>query len=320
MSRSPWLWFALVGLVPAALLGGNVLGGSIALAALFPALAAMLALSSGDQPQPLPEYLARRLLVAIGVVAILVGARLAWTGLDGLAYRLIVAAVPAALAAWVLSGMYAPSPAVRRWVRSLVATGAPRRVLPVAVLAWPLVGAASVVVCAALPGLTVAAPRAASVGLLAATIVNGVFAAALVALGWYGYAGRRLLPGLNPLVTGLLIGVLQWLVVWGPALRPATALAPFFLFRLIGFAAAGVVGMWVYGRSRGSLLPVWLLGVSLALSQTVTYLSVTPQVVGRTDTLPALYAAGQATVALVLAVLGRMWRQPQDVSRPGSPR
>jgi len=310
MSHSPWLWFALIGLVPAALLSGNVLGGSILLAALFPAVAAMLVLSSGDEPRPLPEHLTKRLLVAAGVVVILVGARLAWTGLDGLVYKLMVTAVPAALTAWVLSGVYAPSPAVRRWVRSLVAKGAPVRVLLVAVLAWPLLMAASVAVSAVLPGITVAAPRAASAPLLVAMTVSGVFTAALASLAWYGFVARWLHPRLSPLAVGLLIGVVQWLVVWGPDMWPSSALAPFFLVRLGGSVAAALAAMWALERSRGTLLPVWLLGVTLSTSQAVALLTVVPDELAGTSTQAGLFLAGQLVTALVLVMKGRMWRRP----------
>jgi hypothetical protein len=316
MSRSPWLWFVLVGLVPATLLSGNVLGNSIMLAALFPAVAAMIAMTSDDQPQPLAGHGGKRLLVVIGVVAVLFGARVAWTGVEGLLYKALVAGIPAALAAWVLSGMYAPSPRVRRWVRSLVATGAPRRVFFVAVLAWPLVAAAAIAVSAALPGLSVGPPRLASAGLLGVVTVTGVFTAALSALAWYGFAARRLLPRLNPLVIGSLIGVVQWLVIWGHTMRPATVLAPFFIARLASLVAAGVTGTWACGRSRGSLLPVWLLGISLSVSEAVLFLTVIPEDVGRTDVPMGLFAAGQAAVALALVVAGRMWRSPARMPEP----
>jgi len=310
MSRSSWLLFMLVGLVPPLLLSRNVVSGSIALVALFPALAAMLVLSSDEAPRPVPGHGTKRLLVAVGVVVVVAAARLALTGLDGLLYKALAVGVPAVVAAWVLSGVYAPSPAVRRWVRSLVATGAPRATFLVAILAWPLVAAVAIAICATLPDLSVAPPRAATAGAIAATAVTGVFTAALAALGWYGFAARRLLLRLSPLETGLLLGVVQWLVVWGFTLRPDTVLEPFFLFRLAGFAAAGVAGVWVYGRSHGSLLPVWLLGLTLVVAQEWMYLTVTPDVVARTDTLPGLFAAGQVLVAAALVASGRMWWRP----------
>ena len=310
MSRASWLLFVLVGLVPPLLLSGNVVSGSITLVALFPALAAMLILSPEEESRPIPGHRTKRLLVAVGVMVVVATARLAWIGVDGLLYKVLAVGVPAVVAAWVLSGVYAPSPAVRRWVRSLVATGAPRSVYLLVILAWPLVATTAVAVCAALPGLSVAPPRAESAGLLAVVAVTGVFTAALAALAWYGFAARLLLLRLSPLATGLLLGLVQWLVVWGLTVRPGTVLAPFFLFRLAGLLAAGVAGVWVYGRSRGSLLPVWLLSVALVVSQELAYLTVTPESVAKTDTLPGLFAAGQAVVALVLVATGRMWRRP----------
>ena len=309
MTRSPWFWFLLVGLVPALLLSGNMFGGSVALAALLPALAAMLVISSGDEPRPLPEHLTKRLLVAVGVVVPIVGARLVWTGAGGLAYALLVAGVPAALAAWVLSGVYAPSPAVRRWVRSLVATGAPRRVLLVAILAWPLVAATSVAVGAAVPGLSLTAPRGASTGLLLSLTVTGVFSAALAALAWYGFAAVRLLPRLGPLATGLLIGAVQWLVVWGLDVWPFALPASFLLVRLAGSVAAALTAVWALERSRGSLLPVWLLAATLAVAQPLSRLTVIPDDVTRTGTMQELFVTGQVILALVLVVACRMWRR-----------
>ncbi len=309
MSRSSWLTFILVGLAPPLVLSGNVLGNSITLAALFPAVAAMLVISSGDEPRPLPEHAVKRLLVAVGVVVVLVGARLARSGLDSLPYKALVIGVPAVLAAWVLSGIYAPSPGVRGWVRSLAAA-APRRVHLVALLAWPLAAAVSIAVCAVLPGLSVGAPGAASAGLLVTAAVTGVFSAALGALAWYGFVAHRLGSRLCPLATGLLIGVVQWLVLWAPSLRPDTLFAPFFLLRLASLAAAGVVGMWAYERSRGSLLPVWLLGALLIASRELTFLTVTPEAVRLTDAPSAVFAAAQVAEALALIVAGRMWRSP----------
>ena len=310
MSRYPWLIFILVGLVPPLLLRGNVLGNSVLSSMLFPAIAAMLLISSGDEPLPLPEHRVKRLFVATGVVVLLVGARLAWTGLDSLPYMALALGVPALLAAWVLSAVYSPSPAARRWVRSLVAPGAPRCVHLVAVLAWPLVAVASIVVCSLLPGISVARPPAGAAVSMATVTVVGAFAAALAALGWYGFATRHLLLRLNPLATGLLVGAAQWLVLWAPLARPGTVVSPFFLLRLAGLAAAGVVGVWVYERSRGTLLPVWILGTLLVVSKDLASLTVTPDLVGRADSLPGVFAAGQVAVAVALVLAGRMWRCP----------
>jgi hypothetical protein len=205
---------------------------------------------------------------------------------------------------------------VRRWVRSLVATGTPRRVLLVVALAWPLATAAAVAIGAALPGLSLAAPHTASARLLLVLTVSGVFAAALTALAWYGFAALRLLPRLNPLATGLLLGVVQWLVVWGLELWPPAVPERYLLVRLAGSAATAVVAVWALQRSRGSLLPVWLLGATLAVSQAAASLTVVPDDVARTDTLHQLFVAGQVVFALALTAAGRMWRRPAGGERP----
>jgi hypothetical protein len=310
--------FAVIGLAPAALLAGSVLARGVSLAALFPALAAVLVVSAGDPQQPVAGHAQKRFLTGAGVVVILLGVELAETRLASPAYALLVGAVPAGLSAWILSGVYAPSPAVRRLVRALMIVRAPRRAYLVAALAWPLAAALSIVVCSRLGGMRVSLPPASSLRLLGGWVVTGVFTAALTALAWYGFAARRLLRRLSPVVAGLLIGALQWLVVWGPSLHAATLTDPFFASRLAASAAAAVAGIWVYGRSRSSLLPIWLMDALSVASRDLALLVVTPVVAGRGDVLDELFAAAAVTVALVLLVAGRMWRRaaaPEAVER-----
>ncbi len=322
LERHPWLTFAVVGVAPALILSGNVLGQGVSLAALFPALAAVLVISAGDLPHPVPGHRQKRLLVAVGVVVVLLAVPLAKTALADPIYAALVSAVPAVLTAWILSGVYSPSAAIRDLVRALASTQAPRRALLLAALAPTLTVALSVLVCSRLPGIDVGPPRASSAGLLAAWIVTGVFSSALAALAWYGFVAHRLLGRLNPVAVGLALGAVQWFLVWGPTLRPATLADPFYFSRLAASLAVAVVGVWVYRRSAGSLLPVWLMGALLVAARGLAVLMVTPVVVARGDTLDEVFGAAVVAVALVVIVADHMWRRPPAAkaaaSAPGS--
>ena len=307
-ARSAWLTFLIVGLAPAVVLSGNVLGATVPPAALFPALAALLATASGDENRPLPGYQARRLLLAAGVVLVLGGATLARSGLSSPLYSAFVVGVPTALSAWVLSGAYSPSPAVRALVRPLASARGTRSAWLVAAVVWPGAAALSVAVCTRLPGLSLASDGRSGLDLLTGWVVPGVIGGALAAVAWYGFAARRLQPRLSPLATGLLIGAAQWAATWATALGWTGLTEPFFLARLAGSAAAALVAVWVLARSRGSLLPVWLLGALLPVSKGVALLLVSVDVVARADTLEQIFALVQVAVALALVVAARMWR------------
>ncbi len=295
---------------PVVFLPLGVFGHSVSLAALFPALAAVLVVSAGDVPDPVPGHGAKRLLVAVGVSVVLLAVALAKTALADPLYTMLVTAFPVALTAWILSGVYSPSAAVRSMVRALASWRAPRPTYLVATLTPPLAVAFSVLVCSRLPGIDVGPPRASSAALLAGWIVTGVFSSALAAIAWYRFVARRLLRRFSPVAVGLVVGVAQWLLVWGPELRPATLGDSFFLSRLAGSLAAAVVGVWVYRRSAGSLTPVWLMGALLVAARDVASLMVTPAFVDRSDTFSEVFSAVTVAVALVVIVAGRMWRRP----------
>ena len=321
LARHPWLGFALFGLVPVvAFAFGSVLVTAEAFAAVFPALAAVLITGDSDAREPLPEHRTKRLFVAGGVFVILGGVRFAAMGYGSPAYAAIVVGAPSAIAAWILSGVYSPLPSVRRLVRGLSSTRASRAAWLVAALAWPAAGALALVLLARRPGFSVVAPGGSDLGLLAVWTAVGLFNSALATLAWFGFAARRLLPRLGPLATGLLIGAAQWLVVWTPTLRWNSPLTPFFLSGVAGSAAAGVAGVWVLQRSRGSLTPVWLLGTLAYASHGLAFLTVQVGVHARSDGVNVAFAIGEVAVALVLVVAGRMWRRPvrMDAATPAS--
>jgi hypothetical protein len=311
-ARSAWLTFLLVGMAPALVLSGNVLGATVSLTALFPALAAVLVTATGDEPRPVPGQQTKRLLLAAGVIVLLGGAGLAQSGLDNPAYTALAVGVPTALAAWVLSGAFSPSPAVRALVRPLASASGSRGAYIVAALAWPGAAALAVAVCSRLSGMTVAWGEQPGLGLLTGWVVPGVAGAALSAVAWYGFAARRLQPRLSPLAAGLLIGAAQWLVTWATALGWTGLAEPFFLSRLAGSAAAALVAVWILERSRGSLLPVWLLGALLPVSKGAAFFLVSVDVVARADTLEQVFAFLQVALAGALVFAGRMWRRPVD--------
>jgi hypothetical protein len=182
----------------------------------------------------------------------------------------------------------------------------------VAAVAWPGAAALAVAVCARLPGLSFDTGGRPGLDLLTGWVVPGVVGAALAAVAWYGFAARRLQPRLCPLATGLLIGAAQWVATWATALGWTGPAEPFFLARLAGSAAAALVAVWVLARSRGSLLPVWLLGALLPASMGAALLLVSVDAVARADTLEQVFALFQAALAAVLVLAGRMWRRPVD--------
>ena len=314
IARHPWLTFVLVGAAPALILSGNILASTVSLEALFPALAAALIASEGDAAEPVPGDGTRRLLLAAGVFLVLAEVRLVRTGFEALGYMALVGGVPAALAAWILSGAYAPSPGFRALIRPLVSLRAPRAAYLVAALSWPVAAVVAAAVCSRLPGVSVSPPRASSAGLLAGWLISGAVGSALVAVAWYGFAARRLLARLSPLATGLLVGVAQWLLVWGVTLRPGSLLDAFYLSGLAGAAATGVAGVWVLTRSRGSLLPLWLMQTVLVAAEALAFLVVVPELAGRANAFAVAFAATRAAVALALVVAGRMWRRPASTT------
>lgn len=318
VARHPWLTFVLVGAAPALILSGSVLAATVPLAALFPALAAALVASEGGGAEPLPGDRARRLLLAAGVFVVLAEIRLARTGFEALAYMALAAGVPAALAAWVLSGACSPSPGFRALIRPLVALRGSRAAFLVAALAWPAAAVVAAVVCSRLPGISISPPRASSAGLLAGSLISGVVASALVAVAWYGFAAHRLLARLSPLATGLLVGAAQWLLLWGATLRLGGLLDAFYLSGLAGAAATGVAGVWVLTRSRGSLLPIWLMQTVLVAAGALAFLVVVPDLAGRANAFAVAFAATRAAVALALVVAGRMWRRTAGPTAPSA--
>jgi hypothetical protein len=179
----------------------------------------------------------------------------------------------------------------------------------VALLAWPAAALIAAAVSSRVSGVTVSPPRASSAGFLAGWVISGVVGSALAAVAWYGFAARRLLPRLGPLASGLVVGVAPWLLTWGLSLGPGSLTDAFYLSGLIGAAASGVAGVWVLTRSRGSLLPVWLMGSLVVATGGVAFLVVVPETAERSDTFDAVFAATRAVVGLGLVVAGRMWRR-----------
>jgi hypothetical protein len=317
LKRHPWPAFALLGLAPVvAFAFGSVLVTADAFAAVFPALAAVLITGDGDALEPLPEHRTKRLFVAAGVFVILGGVRFAAMGFDSPVYAMVVVGAPSAIAAWILSGVYSPLPSVRRLVRGLASVRASRGAWLVAALAWPAAGALTVALLDRRPGFSVVAPGRSDLWLLAMWTMVGVFNSALMALAWFGFAARRLSPRLSPLATGLLIGAAQWLVVWTPTLRWNSPITPFFLSGVAGSAAAGVAGVWVLQRSRGSLMPVWLMGTLAYASRGLAFLAVHVGLHARSDGVSVAFATAEVALAVALVIAGRMWRRPATAEVP----
>jgi hypothetical protein len=316
----PWRWFFLAALVPTAVVAvsGSLMATSEVNTDGFALLAALLVARACDRSAPLPPAPTRRVVLFAGSLAAILA--VVWQGSDG-----IGAFVPhiftAVVTAVALSGAYSPTQALRDLVRPLLHTRARRSAWLVALIAWPLLGVAGVVISR----LGAAPTQAIGLGdLLGPWFVAGAIVAAIPAtLAWYGFAAQRLLASRSALLTAVLVGLVPWLAVVLPASiwsDPVSRLVlgfshPFDSYVVrscLGALASGVVGVWILQRSRPSLLPVLVfLSETTIVSWAVFVWAGTRFGLG--DGVSWLMVGLHWLIAVVLIAQGRMWRRGESV-------
>ncbi len=122
--------------------------------------------------------------------------------------------------------------------------------------------------------------------------------------GWRAFATPRLQKRFNPLITGLIIGLI-W-TVWHAPLHFNGFYGdglPGFLFRFIYNIPFGVLLTWYYNKSKGNLLGAVILHASTNVFSGMFFL------------LPLASIIGQVLlfiVSLIVIPLGKMWKRPTN--------
>jgi hypothetical protein len=316
IARHPWWWFFLIALVPTVVVAAP---GRLSVVAQvnvdgFAVLAALLVARASDTEGKVQGRISARIVVFVVALAVL----LAMTGwLFGDPASLWLALPTCLFVAFALSGAYSPSVALRDLVRPLLHRRASAAAWAVALLAWPLLGAVGIAAS------HIGAPaNVQGEWYFPASIVPGaVFMALPVAIGWYGFAARRLLLRTSALNAALLVGLLPWLAVVLPLSVWSTPLSTFVLRTSLDGLALAVVAVWIYQRSRGSLLPVLVLLIETNVVAWAVFVWSAPRIYpsGRRD---LIMAGLHCAFALGLLLQGRMWRRPMALpqTRSGAER
>lgn len=128
-----------------------------------------------------------------------------------------------------------------------------------------------------------------------------------LALGWYGFAARRLLAGHSALAVGLMLGGLR-VATSLPALS-SLPLAVFAVQSVTSLIGLSLCAIWLYERPRGSLWPVLLLEAASSAA-TIIVFSLAGTGLGTGRDVLEVFAAAQLVLAVCLVVGWRMWRGP----------
>jgi hypothetical protein len=229
-------------------------------------------------------------------------------GLDRQSF-LQLALVPAALVGYTASCACSPVAAVRKLVRPLFAWRLPWDRYAFALLTFPAL-AVLVVITSHLLSAHAGSDGSASGAVVVRQWLRIAIADALVAapfiVGWCGFAARRLLARFSPLAVGLLLGALLVAADWLPdLLRPPVAVAT---TSILGALATSIVAVWLYQRSRGSLLPVLLLR---ATNTTLIVGALAGTGFGQGFGRYEVFTAAECAVAIGLVLGWQMWRGPE---------
>ena len=221
----------------------------------------------------------------------------------------VISVATAMIPSFIISSAYSTNQGVREYLSSLVKPRGGRLWYLGAVLIYPALY---------LLGAVIANASGQSVGWLRADIAGAnIGALATITFlyqfvygncvgeepGWRGFALRKLQSRYSPLVASLIVSS-----VWIPWHLPMWylengALTTAYLVRQFVYGGAiGVTFSWLYNRSEGSILAVGLLHASLNTSVILL-----PQ----TEALEAL----MIVLAVLVAILDRMWMGPQDDRR-----
>lgn len=301
LARYPLLWFFALTQVPLAV--SQRLGTEAGVTLLFGTagpIAVLLLWAADDAPR-----LTRRTglrLVTFAVAAAGLAVVLHWTFEPSSLSTLALAGS----GGFVLSCLLSPTQSIRDLVWPLLAWRRPWSLYAFALLAFPLLAAALVIVSrVGYPGgATGGGPGIGSAWSEIAHLCFGTLALrAAWIIGWYGFAARRLLTRCSPLLTGVLLGAIEASVYWLPS-NGGVPVADFARF-LATTVALTIVSLWLFQRTQGSLLAVLVLQAA-ALGSTYAFIWAGP---GWFDYYWALMAA-TCLLALCLVVGWRMWRGP----------
>jgi hypothetical protein len=301
LARHQLIWFFVLTLVPMPIAAYQRLGVGLDLSVLElgtagPA-AVLLAWAAGNEP-PRTRRTAVRLIAFVATAAAVALVLRVVSAADWLAT--LVFAVE-----WgfLVSCLWSPTCSVRELVRPLLQWRQRRGVWAFALLAYPLLVAAIVV--ASRIGQSGDLGGGGSWSDLARSLLGAGVVRMPWVVGWYGFAGRRLMARLSPLLAGLLLGTLWTTTAWllDAPLPPADLLARFFLTNV----ATALVSLWLLQRARGGLLPLWVLGaIASASFYGILWVGGTAWFT-RFDWI---MAGAECLLAACLVVGWRMWRGP----------
>jgi len=300
-----WRWFFVLALVPTLVV--SLPGEMEALdTVIFAVLAAMLVAWSCDDGAKAAKHRVGRVAAFVIVFAVYM-LPLLWGGRVPGFYALLRHASLGAVTALALAAVFSPTASLRELVRPLLRWRAPWQAYAVAVAVWPLMG--GFVIAARRQPLTGSAVGGATRSFVLFVLLTALLTAVPAAVAWYGFAAPRLLGCLSPLITALIVGPLPWLAVVLPVGAWDHYSSPFVPLSLLQQLAIAIVAVWLYLRSRASLLPVVLLfAVSGAVSTAVAIWLGAGRGPDYATTLSLLLL--EAIFALVLVMQGRMWRRP----------
>ena len=226
-------------------------------------LVAILLCWAADGGQRLARQRRKRLLV-FALVSLLAGLVVALVvprqeATFGPAYRGAYLLL-AVMLGYLVSCLWSPVTAVRDLVRPLLSWRLSWDRYAFALLVWPLVGAATLVVSGLLGPRSGYQPGGGArlgdiPGVLEASLTVLIYAVPHL-VGWYGFAARRLLVRHSPLAVALLVGVL--LAVPG-SLGLLFVLPSLAALNLVGSLADAVIVVWLFDRCDGGLLPLVLM-------------------------------------------------------------
>lgn len=225
----------------------------------------------------------------------------------------------ALVAGLVLAGVESRFAVVRRTARALVAWRGPRVWLFAAVAL--LVPAACLSVAAVVARLwpaggegTVMLPH--SVAYEAATFVTLLLVNVPLVFAWYGFVGERLGRRASPLVTGLVIGLVDTLpyqlVIQIAELRSGAGFLlanTMYNMEVASLIAVALPAVWLVRKAGGSLVPTALLLAAVSVGNTIAAWSLsTADGYIRTE---EIYQAGIIAAAVLITVAGRLWRRTE---------
>lgn len=314
LARHPLLWFFALTLVPVALAEYIGVGFDLVIALyLYTAgpIAVLVCWASSVGGSALPRTNLRPLVFFAGTAAItlLVANALG----DPFGGRFLVKEILiAAACGFTVSCLWSPSPAVRDLVRPLLRWRVSWTTYAFALLALPLLAVVVVAASRLLPARPSNNHLLQPSGVLLWHLAAKAFAYDLVLqipfiVGWYGFAARRLLARHSPLLVGLLLGILLAAALWLPTLRSfsdTTHLARFS----VGEVALAIISVWLYGRARGSLLPLLLLQAAADLGAYAIFWAGLG--LGGFEAFQWALALTQSLLGVCLVVGWRMWRGP----------